>query len=309
MSDKPCRNPSCKSHGEPHPNCRCYGGFAKGGEVGDFCSAKRAHDADCEYFAEGGEVAPQFEDMVPLAADEAEVPKFEDMVPLTEDGPAPRFEDMVPVEDYETPGQQALTAVEGAAQGIAGPLAPLMEEGLSKLGVPGITPEDIASREEANPTISGGAKATALIGSMALGVGEAALAAKTAARVAEALNLGKMGSSIVSGALSSGIIQGGDELTKMLLGQSDPNEGVAAHLVNVGGASLLGGIGGGITASAQTAKLGTKITSFLGGLASAADPKSELKAIDMLIKDGHVSQRAFDLGKKAFEYMTAPRRD
>lgn len=63
----PCINPSCKSFGKPHPNCRCYGGkmgmyggYAEGGEVDDkyFCDDNRAHFKDCEYYAEGGDVEP-----------------------------------------------------------------------------------------------------------------------------------------------------------------------------------------------------------------------------------------------------------
>ena len=49
----PCLNPNCKSHGRPHPNCRCYG-FATGGKVGSVCKEKREHHPDCEYYADGG---------------------------------------------------------------------------------------------------------------------------------------------------------------------------------------------------------------------------------------------------------------
>lgn len=63
----PCLNPHCKSHGKPHPNCRCYSGggastghegfgFAEGGEVSKlrYCAHGMPHKADCEY-AKGGE--------------------------------------------------------------------------------------------------------------------------------------------------------------------------------------------------------------------------------------------------------------
>lgn len=59
----PCINPSCKSYGKPHPNCRCYGGkmgmhggYAEGGKVENFCSSNRAHDTNCQYFPYGGPV-------------------------------------------------------------------------------------------------------------------------------------------------------------------------------------------------------------------------------------------------------------
>lgn len=58
----PCINPSCKSFGRPHPNCRCYGGkfHASGGEVEKekhFCGfGQRVHEPECEYYDDGGEV-------------------------------------------------------------------------------------------------------------------------------------------------------------------------------------------------------------------------------------------------------------
>jgi len=64
----PCLNPHCKSHGRPHPNCRCYGPggpaaeeHAEGGTVGSktsYCAYGFPHHAGCEY-AKGGEVSQQ----------------------------------------------------------------------------------------------------------------------------------------------------------------------------------------------------------------------------------------------------------
>lgn len=53
----PCKNANCKSHGRPHPNCRCYGDMADGGDVRPFCSQSRSHESGCEYFSDGGDVA------------------------------------------------------------------------------------------------------------------------------------------------------------------------------------------------------------------------------------------------------------
>lgn len=56
----PCKNPHCKSHGQPHPNCKCYSGggenYAHGGSV---CSSGQPHLSTCEYFADGGEIERQ----------------------------------------------------------------------------------------------------------------------------------------------------------------------------------------------------------------------------------------------------------
>lgn len=63
----PCLNPSCKSFGKSHPNCRCYGGnpegkeshlFAEGGAVEKeyYCDTDRPHFKSCEYYSQGGKV-------------------------------------------------------------------------------------------------------------------------------------------------------------------------------------------------------------------------------------------------------------
>ncbi len=56
MSYLPCKNPNCKSHGKPHPNCKCYGEMAEGGNAEPFCSKDNPHQETCEYFSNGGTV-------------------------------------------------------------------------------------------------------------------------------------------------------------------------------------------------------------------------------------------------------------
>jgi hypothetical protein len=53
----PCQNPNCKSHGRPHPNCRCYMGMAEGGKAEHYCSKPRKHGSECPYYAEGGQAS------------------------------------------------------------------------------------------------------------------------------------------------------------------------------------------------------------------------------------------------------------
>ena len=73
---RPCLNPNCKSHGQHHPNCRCYGGMAQGGYVEShdndnesakeeyFCDMPRHHFKGCEYvMAKGGEISQQGQDI------------------------------------------------------------------------------------------------------------------------------------------------------------------------------------------------------------------------------------------------------
>lgn len=55
----PCRNPNCKSHGRPHPNCQCYGGGGEGDYLahgGSVCATNSPHQLGCVYYADGGSV-------------------------------------------------------------------------------------------------------------------------------------------------------------------------------------------------------------------------------------------------------------
>lgn len=50
----PCLNPNCKSHGKPHPNCRCYAHMAEGGSVNlRYCAHGKPHRESCEYYRGG----------------------------------------------------------------------------------------------------------------------------------------------------------------------------------------------------------------------------------------------------------------
>lgn len=51
----PCMNENCKSYGHVHPNCKCYGGFAKGGMAKSYCAEGKPHMDGCQYFAGGGQ--------------------------------------------------------------------------------------------------------------------------------------------------------------------------------------------------------------------------------------------------------------
>lgn len=62
--DLPCKNPYCKSHGRPHPNCKCYnsgfsaeqGQYAQGGQI-----CEGPHKENCEHFADGGTIQENHE--------------------------------------------------------------------------------------------------------------------------------------------------------------------------------------------------------------------------------------------------------
>lgn len=199
-------------------------------------------------------------------------------------------------EQYGTTGQQALTGLEGAARGLTGglsdALAKGMRSGAQSLGVPEeyldyVAPktEEIAARQETNPVISRGSEAGALVGGMmGTGFGVPGLikgVAEGIAPAAAAVTTGaKIASGILRGGIESGLIQGGDEISKAMLGQGSPEDPVATAL-HVGAASILGaGIGGLFGAgSAGIAKLGeTKaaqsIGQFLEGVGQRWNPES-----------------------------------
>lgn len=189
--------------------------------------------------------------------------------------------------DYETPGQQLLTGVEGAGQGFAGPLATGLELGAHKIGLDkalGIdtSAEAQAGRKSANPWIHGTAEAGALAGSLLTGVGEAGLIAKGAGKLVPeaALGLGKIGSLALKSAIESSTIQAGDEISKSMLGQGDPEAPVSSALVHIGAAGLLGGVTGGFFGAIgqgtnkglegiENAKLGDKANDLLTGMGMA----------------------------------------
>lgn len=263
MSNLPCMNPNCKSHGKPHPNCKCHGGYAKGGRVKLFCSTKKEHLPDCEYFAGGGEVTPKWEELSttpPETATEEAPPDWDSLSKEPPKNSAPEWDDLKPKEEhYNSPMQQGLTAVEGAARGVLGPIATMVETGLrSNAQLMGIDPnifptkEDIAARIETNPNISKAGEIAGSIGSLASGVGIPGMAAKATAG---------MGSVFLKNALPAMAMAASDEVTKSLLGQGDPNDSWVPALTNVVSSGLFGGaLGKGLDLAAKGASsIGKKI--------------------------------------------------
>lgn len=147
---------------------------------------------------------------------------------------------------YGSLGQQAIAGIEGAAQGIAGPLATGAELAL------GVPKEDIAARREVNPVMHGLGEVAGFVGSMATGVGEAAIVSKLGATAVERLGLKgaeklipKLGASAVQLGAESALISAGDETSKLMTSEN-PSDGLQTAAVNVGLSGLLGaGLGAG----------------------------------------------------------------
>lgn len=327
MSYAPCKNQNCRSYGKPHPNCKCYGGMAAGGSVEPYCSSDRPHLRECEFFAEGGDVVP--EDDLPQAEPEAaEVPADDlptDAVP-EEDLPAtePMSGETVPEDDTPVVGDALGALGTAVAEGvpILGPLAAkagrATTAALNQLTPDAMLPPewqgksfsevyDALTAFDAQQAASHPVASTVgdLLGSTA-GFGAAD---KAAAAAAKAAGLGKVGSGILRGAISNGIIQGSDEASKMMLGQ-DPDQPVASLLISIGLGGLLGGVGA-KASSVATQKLeklteknvGDRATSWLAGIGAGANPKNEKMGtlVREMEKIPGFDKKSFEAGTRAYE--------
>lgn len=167
--------------------------------------------------------------------------------------------------DYESTGQQFKTAAEGAAQGIAGPLATLAETKLL-----GVNPEDIRGRAEANPGIHAISEGAGLVGGALIpGVGEYSLGAKISQAGGAAAKLAShaIAQSATRAASEMALIAAADETSKWL--QNDPNQSIQSAISNIGLSAALGGAGGAVF---------TKAGSIIKGLGNKAESlPAELK--------------------------------
>ena len=171
---------------------------------------------------------------------------------------------------YSTTGQQIKTAAEGAAEGVAGPLAPLAETKLL-----GVNPEDIRGRAKANPVIHGASEAAGLVGGAFIpGLGEYTLGSK----VAEAgLAASKLATNVIArGAIRTAsemaLLQASDETSKWLM--NDPNQTIQSAISNIGLSAALGGIGGAAFTKAGQAlrSLGDAPEEVAAGIRKGLDP-------------------------------------
>lgn len=177
---------------------------------------------------------------------------------------------------YGTPSQQLIAGLEGAAQGVAGPLAPMAEKAL------GVKEEDILGRAEINPgthyaseiaglvapaLVSGGtsvlAKAAGFTQAAALEKATAQIASKLGLGAAETL-AGKLGAAGAKGAIENAMLVGSDEVSRLVL--NDPNQSTSTAIVDVGLAATLGGVLGAAGAGLSPlwkASVGDKASKFI----------------------------------------------
>lgn len=183
-------------------------------------------------------------------------------------------------EKHGSLGQSTLAGVEGLAKGALGPLATLGEKGLTKIGVPGLSPEEQEGRALANPYIHGGAEVVGLAGPALLSAGTSAaarlglelpeaagLAMKAASKLSpqaaviehlgnaakyvsgfeEGTTLSKIAASGVKTGAEMAALQASDEASKLI--NEDPNQSIGTAAINIGLSGLAGGVGGAVLGS------------------------------------------------------------
>ncbi len=190
----------------------------------------------------------------------------------------PAMDSLLQNEQYSTPGQTALGIGEQLVKGAIGPGQALIEKGLTKIGVPGLSPQEQEAREQALPPAVGPlSEMTGFAGSMLLGgglgkiipeIGEAAAGAAGLGDVAKAAQAAaqaeKLGAPVIAAAIrptvnarlaANGVktgaemaaLAGSNEISKMING--DPNQTLGSAAINMGLSGLLGA-GGGIALGA-----------------------------------------------------------
>lgn len=163
-------------------------------------------------------------------------------------------QDAIPVDQFESAEQAyggvkqgTIAALEGAGQGLAGPLAPLAEV---KSGL--TTKEAIRGRAAAHPIAKPLGEAAGFITGALTGTGEAAAMAKVGEVASLASGLGKasygarVGSEAIKQAAEMAVMSSSDEVSKQIL--QDPDATTQTAIANIGLSSALGGVFGGTTA-------------------------------------------------------------
>ena len=183
--------------------------------------------------------------------------------------------------------QQIGAGAEGVAEGLSGPIIPALENQMSHVfHNPDLSYKSQAEREQNYPLTKVGGKVVGLGAGMATGQGLWSRAGQVGEMGAQALNLGDIGSTFLKGAVQNGVSQGGDELTRMALGQVDPNEAVSSKLMRVGGAFMIGGLLPAAGAKAvSAAKTSLNVKNFLAGIGSKEISKAASQAGQTLLPE------------------------
>lgn len=191
---------------------------------------------------------------------------------------------------YGSLGQQAITGVEGLAQGVAGPLATGFET-----KVLGVKPEDIRGREEQNPATHVASEMAGFIGPAlisggatggirgAIGAGSQVGLLTRAGEAAATQVSNKIAKDVVREAFVGALYQGGEEISKQF--KEDPEASAGSAAINIGLAGVAGGVFGGAAGAALRAAKGALPAHTPGPLVSQVDaPKMEVGDFQTLVK-------------------------
>ena len=134
---------------------------------------------------------------------------------------------------YGTATQMLKTGAEGVAEGVLGPLAPILSEAV------GIDPYESEQRRKTNPVSFGAGQVAGLVSPIGLG----GVLTKAGTKAVEAANLtSKVASGSLRGAVETALFQTTDEASKFI--RDDPEASAEHAIAAVGLAGLLGGAGG-----------------------------------------------------------------
>lgn len=134
---------------------------------------------------------------------------------------------------YDTGTQQVIAGVEGLAQGLLGPIAPMVEKAI------GVPEEDILAREKAHTGTSMAGEVLGLVSP----VGQGALLTKAAGMATKGMKAVTGAERIMAsgarGAIETALFSAGDETSKFIL--NDPEQSAETAIANIGLSVLLGG--------------------------------------------------------------------
>lgn len=204
--------------------------------------------------------------------------------------PSPdQYQDILKQQAYTSPSQKAAAFVEGAGSGATfGGFT-----GLERMM--GAKPEDIQNRRKYNPEMRAAGDIAGLVGSALVGTGEARAleaAGEGTAALAAKVGLGKYGQAAVKQATEMALLQGGDEVSKMI--SHDPEQSVSSALFNTGMSSAAGavlGLGSEGAKSLWNATVGDKVgqlvSDFKGRIGYHLETPNPVEAITNELGEYH----------------------
>ncbi len=288
MANWPCQNPSCSSHGQPHPNCRCPAPLAEGGEAESYCASDRKHMADCEYYAEGGEIDPNKVVLDSAPSVEAIDP---DKVKLDDSAIDPS---QVQIDEPKEPGWQehAKTGIEAAGRALTFGATDALQRGVRSVAEQYSDDPDFWAPKQADvkarseSTEAKAAEGVATAAGLISGAGAPGFISGLAKGAIPAVAKNspmfiKAGAAAVRTAIEMGALQSGDEISNALLGKGDPEAPVTAALAHIAMSTALGfGAGGLFNVTGQAAlkglqaveasRIGTTAKNMIAGMGIAS---------------------------------------